>query len=493
MNLPAPDLQICDECGKNVARIWRVHKDHKYCGTCYARVFKRRLCQKCGNFARLPKNDPDAICLKCQVAKPCVRCGKTGYEVGKITSYGPVCGSCASHFREPEPCEVCGKPSRRLSRVSMLGYDQRVCPSCARADHGVCEACRHHRLLEQGKDGRMLCKACCEKGEVACPECGQSMPAGRGKQCEACYWRGLLEKRVAMDCTAFSAPVMAGHFRVFGEWLGKDVGWHKAAITLHRYLSFFLDIERQWKNIPEYAVLLKHFGTLRLRRVLLPMKCMQETGLVVPDAVAKEEDSDQRRIVATLGKVGMGTKERAILDGYLNGLMVDLKEERTTLRSIRLALTPAAALLISGREMRRIPPDQKVLDAYMEKTPGQRAAVSGFVCYLRDMHGVEISLPKASAGSEKNRRRKLEVEFIQLMHEGGQSKEYRRKLFATAIAYFHGLPKQSITGDVSENVAPSADGVGVVLTMNGKAYWLPENFIQLVQGKYFLPKESLGA
>lgn len=173
MNAPAPAAQTCDECGKTVARIWRVRKGHKYCGTCYARVFKRRLCPKCGNFARLPKNDPDAICLECQVAKPCARCGKTDYAVGKITSYGPVCGACASHFREPEPCEVCGKPSQRLTRVSRLGHDQRVCPSCARADHGVCEACRHHRLLDQGKDGRMLCKACCEKGEVACPECGQ--------------------------------------------------------------------------------------------------------------------------------------------------------------------------------------------------------------------------------------------------------------------------------------------------------------------------------
>lgn len=481
MNAPASATKTCDECGKTVAHIWRVHKDIKYCSTCYARIFKRRMCPKCGNFARLPKNDLNAICLKCQVARPCARCGKSDYAVGRITSYGPVCGACASHFREPEPCEVCGKPSKRLSRVSRLGHDQRVCPSCARADHGACEACRRYRLLEQGKDGRMLCKTCCEKGEVACPECGQSMPAGRGKQCEACYWRGLLKKRVVMDCAAFSTQTIEDHFRVFSEWLGKKVGEHKAAITLHRYMSFFMDIEKQWDAIPEYAVLLKHFGTLRLRRVLLPMRWLQEAGLIVPDAAAKEEDSDQRRIIATLDKVGTGTKERAILEGYLNGLMADLKGENTTLRSIRLALTPAAALLVSGREMKRMPPDQKVLDAYLKKTPGQRAAASGFVCYLRDRYGVEISLPKASAGAEKNRRKKLEAELIKLMHEGGKSKEYRRKLFATAIAYFHGLPKRAITCDASENVVPSLDGVGVALTLNGKAYWLPDEFRSVTQ------------
>ena len=323
----------------------------------------------------------------------------------------------------------------------------------------------------------MLCKACHEKGEVPCPTCEQPMPAGRGKQCEACYWRGLLEKRVTINCTALSAPAMVEHFRAFGEWLGKEAGHHKAAITLHRYLPFFLDIEKQWETIPEYAVLLKHFGTLRLRRVLLPMKWMQEENLVVPDKLAKQEDSDQRRIAATLDKVRKSAKEKDILDRYHKALMLDLKKEETTLRSIRLAMTPAAALLLKGREMRRMPPDQKVLDSYLEQTPGQRAAISGFVCYLRDKHGVDIELPKASGGIEKNRRQKLEAELIQLMHEGGQGKEHHRKLFATAIAYFHGLPKRVIAGDVSENVAPSADGVGVVLTMNGKAYWLPDEFM----------------
>lgn len=473
MSAPVTATQECDECGKDVARIWRVYKGHKYCSTCYAREFKRRLCPKCGNYAKLLKSNPEAICQKCEAAKPCARCGKAEYEVGKMTAYGPVCGHCATYFRESEPCEVCGKPSKRLTRVSRLGHDLRVCPSCARVDHGVCEACRRSRLLEQSEDGRMLCKACHEQGEIPCPECEQPMPAGRGKQCEACYWRGLQVKRIDMDCGAFSAPVMADYFRAFGEWLGKEVGSHKSAISLHRYLSFFLEIEKQWQAIPEYGVLLKHFGTLRLRRVLLPMKWMQEANLVLPDKLAKQEDSDRRRIAAILDKVGKHGKERAILEGYYKLLIADLLEEKTTLRSIRLAMTPAAALLLKGREMKRMLPDQKVLDSYLAQIPGQRAAVSGFVCYLRDKHEVALALPSVNSGKALlNRRKKLESEMLALMREEGEGDEFRKRWITVTLAYFHGLSKKVGMSIRSDQLLEKQDG-SLEITWNDLTYWIP--------------------
>ena len=418
-------------------------------------------------------SDPNAICQKCQVAKPCVRCGKTDYEIGKITEYGPVCGHCATYFREPEPCKGCGKPSKRLTRVTRLGHDHRVCPRCARADHGVCEACHRSRLLECTEDGRMLCNTCHEQGEIPCSVCEQQMPAGRGKQCESCYWRGLLKKRVAMDCAIFSTPAMAAHFHAFGEWLSKEIGDNKAAITLHRYLSFFVEIEKEWKAIPEYAVLLKKFGTLRLRRVLLPMKWMQEASLVVPDSVAKQEDSDRRRIAATLDKVGKRTKERVILEGYLKILMVDLKQENTTLRSIRLAMTPAAVLLLKGREMKRMPPDQKALDGYLEKTPGQRAAVSGFVCYLRDKYGVDVALPRANSNNAQlHRKRKLEVEMLTLMQKDDRGEEFRKQWLSVALAYFHGVSRRAGKNIQDKKIIIHDDG-SLTIAWNEQEYWIP--------------------
>ena len=83
---------------------------------------------------------------------------------------------------------------------------------------------------------------------------------------------------------------MAEHFQAFGQWLGRNVGGHKAALTIHGYLPFFIDIERKWKAIPEYGILLTHFGASRLRQVLLVMRWMEESGLVVVDEEAKMEE-----------------------------------------------------------------------------------------------------------------------------------------------------------------------------------------------------------
>jgi hypothetical protein len=300
------------------------------------------------------------------------------------------------------------------------------------------------------------------------------MPAGRKKQCESCYWKELLNKRIAIDHAGFSVPAMALHFSNFGEWLGGKVGILKAAITLHRYLPFFLEIEKQWKVIPDYPVLLKHFGTPGLRKVLLPMKWMQDTGFVTEDAAAKAEDSDKRRVAATLEKFKTGTAQRAILDGYHDQLLTGQKEGKTTWRSIRLAMTPAAALLFQAAQKEVCPPDQKMLDAYLGSTPGQRAAVSGFVGYLRDSHKVNITLKPAKDKAKKAKKKRLEVELLRLLSEDDQSDAGRLKVLAVAMAYFHGVAQKDVTAAVKRSVVAVDDGIEVTIVKT--KYWLPSNF-----------------
>ena len=462
----------CDKCGAQGVRIARVHQGVRHCQTCYKRLFKRRLCPGCGNFARLPVRHFGAVCLACECRKSCVRCRRTGRKIGKLTPDGPACNSCAPYFREPEPCEACGQLSQRLSRKASLGHDLRVCEQCARSNHRTCEACRHHRSLAQAPDGRKLCAVCLEKGEIPCPKCRQLMPAGRGKECETCYWTALAEARVRKDSSAFSSPALAAHFQAFGTWLIQRVGAHKAALTIHGYLTFFQEIERQWQGIPDYEKLLRHFSAGGLRRCLLPMRWMQESGLVTPDAALREADSDRRRIQASLDRLPQESPERIILNGYHDRLMQRVKTGATSLRSVRLAIAPAASLLIFADVMGRMPPDRTALDGFLRQAPGQRAALSGFVRYLREEHGAGITLPKNDPDRTCRKRRKsLETELLELMRESRTDPESKQRWLCVALAYFHDLPLKTGRNVRGEDV--TTDEKGMTLRIGGGDYWIP--------------------
>ena len=201
---------------------------------------------------------------------------------------------------------------------------------------------------------------------------------------------------------------------------------------------------------------------------------MESSGQVVVNAEAKTNDSERRRIAVTLSKFASGSQERRVLDGYFAHLMARLKAGSTTLCSIRLALSPAGALLCLAKKSERLPPDQDVLNAYLATTPGQRAAVSGFVRYLREAHGAKVTLPRADLHkAHQQRRKKLEAALLTMMRERNVSSESRRKWLSVALAYFHGLSPSVGLVLKDADVLPSDDGM--VVTWKSLLYWVPNS------------------
>ena len=188
------------------------------------------------------------------------------------------------------------------------------------------------------------------------------MPAGRGSQCQICYSEKLADKRITLDCAAFSSETMAQHFEAFGRWLKEARGAEKAAQKIHRFLPFFIEIERAWGNIPGYRALLEHFRARRLRAVLLAMRWMEVAGFVKPDATAREADSDQRRIDATLDRFPTGSRARNILKSYREVLEERVEAGRSSTRSVRLAIAPAAGLLEAAIHEGGKVPNQNALE-----------------------------------------------------------------------------------------------------------------------------------
>lgn len=275
-----------------------------------------------------------------------------------------------------------------------------------------------------------------------------------------------------MNRAAFTMPVMADHFEQFGAWLAVIVGDNKAAITVNRYLAFFLEIEKVWKAIPDYNRLIAHFGAEGLRRVRLPMRWMQETGLVVKDVAVQADDSEKRQIAGMLKALEGDLAGLRILKGYHDALLVKVKAGKLSLRSVRLAMAPAKALLLEIQKMGLEKPDQRTMDEYLAKVPGQRAGLTGFVRYLREAHSADVVVPKVKDGAaQKARQRRLEQEMLAMMRDGGDGDEFMRRWVSVGLTYFHGLPRK--VGRGVDLKMLKADGEGVVLDFSGKSYWVP--------------------
>lgn len=463
----------CDECGRDGRKIHRVHRGIRYCNTCYVREFVPKACPRCGHTARLARREPGSVCQRCQRAAPCVRCGRLEYPTGKITAYGPACNSCAPYFRDPKPCDSCGVPSSRRSRVSRQQHDLGLCPRCARADFGTCGACHRHRRLSTTADGRELCRKCHQHGDTPCLQCGRAMPAGYGLRCAECYWQGLFTQRLRTNRAAFSTIAIADHFDAFTHWLARRSGTHRAAITVNRYLPFFMTLDQRWQEIPAYDVLLKHYGAIGLRRASLPVLWMESARLVCLDRQKKSDDSERRRIATALKLFDCATPNRVLIRGYYRRLRCKLRSGHTSLRSIRLNLRPAAALLQEVGADNTAVPHQRHLNDYLAGKPGQRAAVSAFVRYLRETRGAALQLPRPNPRkAEQKRRKALEAELLAMIRTPSGFENLKTRWICCALEYFHGLPaRQARELHQHSNCSAGSDGVSVDCV--GRRYWIP--------------------
>lgn len=468
--------RLCDECGRTCAAWKRVYRGRGYCATCYAREFELRTCPSCRRQARLPRRESEALCRVCARQRSCARCGATDYEIGRFTIYGPVCNACARYFREKRPCAFCGTPSFHLSRVLRLGVEVQICPKCQRADHGTCALCRRNRKVQIDTLGRKVCRACRESGIVPCPKCGEPMPAGRGKQCEACYWGGLLERRATISCEAFQTADGRDLFQQFAVWLLSQVGPQKAAQHLNRYLDFFLQLSSLEGNPLDVGLLLEHFTTQGLRRNLLPMRFLEKTAGILISKKAKEDASECRRILDLLRRFPSGSLAARLLDGYREKLEEKVRLGTTTLRSVRLALSPASALLMLAAELRRMPPDQVVLDAFLKRAPGQRAAVSGFVYFLHERCVADVKLPKRSPIS----RQDVEHTLATMVVDGINTDQERKRALALALTYFHGISAGNARKMANISAIAHDDHGSWALVHRHRRFVLPSEFASLL-------------
>lgn len=461
----------CSECGREMSKAKKVHRGNRFCETCYARMFKRNICPGCQNFARLPIFDPEAVCRMCEVRLPCIRCNRSGLKVGKLTVAGPVCASCAPHFRTPSPCERCSKPSTALVRTEVERTILRCCPTCRSAIRtSTCSACRRARVIVT-QTGPALCKKCYELGEVACPICSREMPAGRGNACEECEWKASFERRLKSLPGAAASDQTKQDFEDFAHWLSAHRGAHYAALNMKRYLSFFEEVGALWPEFPSYENLVDHFGAERLRRVRTVIRWLNESSRIAIDATVRERVSDRRRINRSLTFFSSGTGHEALV-GYSAELEQRLADGLLQIRSVRLAISSAVQLLYVANPHGHKLPSQESLRRLLLRRPGLYASLQGFVGYLNRRYGVNLRGRFDPHWLKKASRNVGERRLMGLYAHAEDSEKFDRRWIREALRFFHGV-RRIRAREIDYRPEPNGTQPGFNVTINNQEFWVP--------------------
>jgi hypothetical protein len=261
---------------------------------------------------------------------------------------------------------------------------------------------------------------------------------------------------------------MAGAFAEFGAWLLQQAGPRPAALRIHRYLPFFLEMERSWGAIPSYPALVEHFGVEGLRRFRLATRWLEEEKGVLKKPRPALEDAEKRQVETLLAAFPTSTVAGRCLQGYKVYLMERVENRKTSLRSVRLAMRPAVSLLAAADPQGGRLPDQAALERYLLRAPGQRMALTGFLVFLRYSYGLNLRPVVDAEGAARLRRRELEKELIRLA--AGHAPSDPETWVRLALEYFHGLRLSRKA--LRKAVLREEDG-GLCVKWEGVSYWIP--------------------
>jgi len=261
-------------------------------------------------------------------------------------------------------------------------------------------------------------------------------------------------------------------FSSFARWLPTQGSTQRAAMKLPKHVEFFVTLDNCDDEIWTDEFLLKRFGAATLRRYELPVRWLQLHANLTLAAQDKARDANSRRVRKMVAMMPEGTVARELLEAFEKELERRRDAGKLTERSMRLAFRPAIALLTVEDPHGARAPGQAALEQYLAATPGQRAAVSTFLGFLKFSRDIELRLPARPTGSSAVVRKALEKQIAALMTPPVNAARVAKCWAPLALRYFHHL---SVTDAKTIcNESTSLPGVnGTVLAYRGQEYWIP--------------------
>jgi hypothetical protein len=386
------------------------------------------------------------VCKQCLYANAsCIRCAKTGLKRYTVTELGVVCNSCSKYFRDLKQCSRCNRKKTTVANRHLESGEELICNNCYTQTLPLCSKCKYRRkpfICDFNKNP--ICKICALEQTRHCIYCNAEIASGTGHICLQCTYLKTFEKRSKFGQSALS-PYLAGIFSKFSDWLKNTRSVQFAAENMNVYFLYFVSLDKlanSLNRLPTYEEIVGQFTVAETRRNLLVTMFLDQENIVCIDQAVKDEYSNIDSIERYLDTFEEGSFFKIILHGYYDVLHKKLDINKTSTRSIRLALTPAVKLLRWCAHYELKQPTNELLHDFLWVTPGQTAAVTGFVNFLNYQHGLGLELPEKRnlrLNRSTESQKQLKQRLIILLRNPQNTQLYRDSVIVSALNYLHGI------------------------------------------------------
>jgi hypothetical protein len=190
---------------------------------------------------------------------------------------------------------------------------------------------------------------------------------------------------------------------------------------------------------------------------------LNDIAFIKVDTSVKKEISNLDMIERYLEYFQKETLFYRYITEYHKSLLKKLEKKKTSVRSIRLALSPAVNFLKLCQQSNLTKLNSDALYAYLWSTTGQIASITGFISFLNKHYKLKLSPPKAiklTLEKEIKSKKHLQQALIQLLRQPQLSNKEKHLLFELSIGYFHGIaiPKYTKATDSLINRSKSNNG-----------------------------------
>ncbi|EXH09652.1 hypothetical protein J641_2955 [Acinetobacter baumannii 1188188] len=299
--------------------------------------------------------------------------------------------------------------------------------------------------------------------------------AGCADLCDDCYWHQNLWNKFDQNQKVFESSDLKQQYENYIGWLEKKVGSHKAALYINKHTHFFIKTEIDWnQSVPTPKQLLVRLRSSGLRKFELVMQWLEEGHDIRIDMDNKKSCSERDQMEKLVQRILQPSLAYDVVLEYKNKLEEKIKRGETSIRSARLAVKPAVALMLSMEGESAQLPNLEHVKAYLAEYSGQAAALTGFINFLNENYGASIDYLKLKKSDflKTKQKKKLEMELIALTQTDLNDSELILSWVRNGLRYFHQLPYIDALKIKTEMITEIEDGFTVVL--NGQYYWLPK-------------------